>query len=321
MDLPKDRQVKAVTVEEKIMGIISSFGTAPGTPVVDSERCLHCGKCVAICPVEVLQSTNGDIAIDNNMHFGCIACGQCMMVCPNGSISVTGRNIAFEDLLELPPNERRATGEQLEALMLARRSIRNFTDDEVSREIIDRIISAASSAPMGIPPSEVGITAILGRSKVAELSHDTAVGYEGMLKVMGNPVVRWLCRILMKRATFERFDSFILPLGKVIVDGERMGKDYVLYKAPAALLFHVSPFTDSADAVIACTYAMLAAESSSLGTCMIGCSAPILARSKKLKKKYHIPEGHTPALVLILGYHDHQHQKAIRRRFLSVSYQ
>jgi nitroreductase len=205
--------------------------------------------------------------------------------------------------------------------MLARRSIRNFSDDEVSQETIGRIISAASRAPMGIPPSEVGVTAILGRSKVTELSRDTANGYTGMLKVMDNPIVRWLCRMLMKRATFERFDSFILPLGKVIVDGERMGKDYVLYNAPAALLFHVSPYTDSADAVIACTYAMLAAESAGLGTCMIGCSAPILARSKKLKMKYHIPEMHTPALVLILGYHGYPHQKAIERRFLSVAYQ
>lgn len=73
--------------------------------------------------------------------------------------------------------------------------------------------------------------------------------------------------------------------------------------------------------LIACTYAMLAAESAGLGSCMIGCSAPILARSTKLKTKYHIPEGHTPALVLILGYHDHPHHKAIKRRFLSVAYQ
>ena len=262
-----------------------------------------------------------NIKIDNNIHFGCIACGQCMMVCPNGSIAVTGRNITPEDIVELPPPEQRANRKQLTALMLARRSNRNFTDEEVSREMLDSIILAAASAPMGIPPSEVGITAILGHSKVAELSRDTANGYAGMLKVMGNPFVRGLCRIFLKRVTFDRFDGFILPLGKVIVDGERMGKDYVLYNAPAALLFHVSPYSDSADAVIACTYAMLAAESAGLGTCIIGCSAPILARSKTLKKKYHIPEDHTPALVLILGYHDHPHQKAIRRRFLSVNYQ
>ena len=62
------------------------------------------------------------------------------------------------------------------------------------------------------------------------------------------------------------------------------------------------------------------AESAGLGTCMIGCSAPILARSRPLKKKYLIPENHTPVLVLLLGYHDQPHQQAIRRRFQSVRY-
>lgn len=302
------------------MGVISSFGNAPGTPVVDSKRCVRCGTCAAICPVEVLQSKNGNITVDNDMNFGCIACGQCMMVCPNGSIRVTGRNLAPSDIIDLPPPEQRATAEQLTALMLARRSIRHFTSDEVPRELLDRIIQAAASAPMGIPPTEVGITAIVGRSKVAELSRDTANGYSGMLKVMGNPIVRWLSRLIMKKVTFDRFDSFILPLGNVIVAGNQAGRDFVHYHAPAALLFYVSPYADNTDAVIACTYAMLAAESAGLGTCMIGCSAPILARSKALKEKYLIPEGHTPALVLIMGYHEHPHKKAVRRRFLSVNH-
>jgi ferredoxin len=302
------------------MGVISSFGAAPGMPVIDAGRCLHCGKCAAICPVEVLQSVNGAITVNNDVNFGCITCGQCMMVCPNGSITVTGRNLSPQDIIDLAPRERRATAEQLASLMLARRSIRSFVNADVPRETIERIIDAASSAPMGIPPSEVGITVISGRSMVAELAKDTARGYVGMLKAMDNRLARWIGRLVMKKSVYDRFDSFIIPLGKAIVTGEREGKDYVLYNAPAALLFHVSPYTDNADAIIACTYAMLAAESEGLGTCMIGCVAPILARSKALKRKYRIPEGHSPALVLIMGYHDSPHLKGIRRRFLSVNY-
>jgi len=303
------------------MGVISSFGAAPGMPIVDADRCLRCGKCAAICPIEVLRSDNGAITVDNSVNFGCIACGQCMMVCPNASITVTGRNLSPRDIIDLPPAEQRATAGQLSALMKARRSIRGFTAADVSRDAIERIIEAAATAPMGIPPSEVCITAILGCQKVAELSRETAKGYAGMLKMMDNRPARTLGRLVMKRSVFERFDSFILPLGKVIVEGEKQGKDYVLYNAPAVLLFHTSPYTDSADAVIACTYAMLAAESEGLGTCMIGCVAPILARSKELKRKYAIPERNSPALVLIMGYHDRPHIKGVRRRFLAVNYQ
>lgn len=302
------------------MGVISSFGVEPGRPVVDEARCLRCGACAAICPVEVLQSDDGAITVDNSVNFGCIACGQCMIVCPNGSITVTGRNLCPADIIDLPAAEQRATAGQLSALLLARRSIRSFTAADVPRETVDRVIAAAAGAPMGIPPSEVGVTAILGRPKVAELAADTAKGYGAMLRMMDNPPARWLGRRLMRKTTFDRFDSFILPLGKAIVEGEKRGKDLVLYNAPVALLFHTSPYADSADAVIACTYAMLAAESEGLGTCMIGCVAPILARSKELKRKYRIPERNTPALVLIMGYHDHPHRKGIQRRFLSVDY-
>jgi len=41
-----------------------------------------------------------------------------------------------------------------------------------------------------------------------------------------------------------------------------------------------------ADAHISATYAMLAAESLGLGSCMIGSASPFLVRSKQLLQKY-----------------------------------
>ena len=56
--------------------------------------------------------------------------------------------------------------------MSARRSVRNFKDREVERHIIENIISAASTAPMGIPPSDVGILVFQGRDKVKAFRKD-----------------------------------------------------------------------------------------------------------------------------------------------------
>ena len=302
------------------MGVISSYGDAPGNPVIDREICTVCGLCSEICPVEVLTKCIDGIAVDNTNAFGCIACGQCMMVCPKGCVSVTGRRLNCSDIVELPPKEKRATAEQLEALLLSRRSIRRFTKDEVSRETIDRIVTAAATAPMGVPPWEVGITVFHGRENVRELADDTAGGYAGFLKVVDNPIGRILLGLFMKKAARQQFESFIIPLGRILVDGKKRGSDYVLYDAPTALLFHVSPYADGADAFIACTYAMIAAESLGLGTCMIGCSAPIIGRKKELLKKYGLPEGHSPKIVLIMGYCKSPHIRAIRRSFQSVKY-
>jgi len=300
------------------MGVVSSFGDAAGDPVIDRSTCTVCGECAAICPVEVLSRDDREIRIDPSRGFGCIACGQCMMVCPSGSISVTGRRVSPGDLLDLPAPEHRATVEQLEALMRSRRSIRRFRAEAVPREAIDRVISAAASAPMGIPPWEVGVTVFPGRDKVHELAWDIADAYGRLLKFFGGPA-GFLFRRGMRKPSRQQFDSFILPLGRMLVEGKRRGVDFVLYDAPAALLFHSSPYGDGADPFIACTYAMVAAEAMGLGSCMIGCVAPVLARRRDLMAKHGVPTGQIPKIVLILGYPAVRFRRAIRRPFLSLT--
>ena len=299
------------------MGIIGSFGDEAGRPAIDRSTCTVCGECAEICPGGVLARGDREILIDHSSAFDCIGCGHCMMVCPSGSIAVTGRKLAPGDVVDLPAASLRATFDQLEALYLSRRSIRRFREEAVPREAIDKVIAAAATAPMGIPPWEVGVTVYHGRDKVRELAGDTADAYEKLLKFFDGPA-GFLFRRMMKKAARQQFDSFILPLGRLLVEGRKKGADYVLYDAPAALLFHASPYGDGADAYIACTYAMVAAEAMGLGTCMIGCLPPVLARRKDLMEKHGVPDGNVPKLVLILGYPAVRFRKAIRRPFLSV---
>jgi nitroreductase/NAD-dependent dihydropyrimidine dehydrogenase PreA subunit len=302
------------------VGVVSSLGDAPGIPVIYARTCSVCGMCVAVCPVEILSKTEQGISVTPTKGFGCIACGQCMMVCPSDSIAVSGRKLSTDDLVLLPPPGIKANPYQLETLLLARRSIRKFRQEDLSRELLEQIIAIAATAPMGIPPWEVGITVFHGRDKVAELAADTTNLYKGFLKVFDNPLMKHLSRLLMKKSVWQQFQSFILPLGRILIEKQQQGEDAVLYNAPSALLFHVSPYADGADAFIACTYAMIAAEALGLGTCMIGCSAPMIGRRKDLLRKYSLPEGNVPKIVLIIGHQQSAYRKAIRRSFQSVNY-
>lgn len=70
----------------------------------------------------------------------------------------------------------------------------------------------------------------------------------------------------------EMFKGFIKPCLQAFTDSMRKGENIVTYDAPVAMYFYGSPYTDPADPLIAAAYAMLAAESLGLVTCMLGSS-------------------------------------------------
>ena len=86
------------------------------------------------------------------------------------------------------------------------------------------------------------------------------------------------------------------------------------------MLFYGLSAADSADPVIAATYAMVAAETLGLGSCMLGFPGQVLKRSKKLLAKYGLPKKVQPGMMVIFGYPAIKFEHAIERRFAGVKY-
>lgn len=55
----------------------------PCFPLIDDEKCKHCGLCVKICPYFALH-LNKKVEVDKNSCFGC---GLCESMCPSKAIS------------------------------------------------------------------------------------------------------------------------------------------------------------------------------------------------------------------------------------------
>jgi ferredoxin len=289
-----------------------------GTPVVDAATCTTCGLCVAACPDQVLTLTNGKIAVGSGMFLGCIACGHCVAVCPTKSIHVTGRGMTADDAFELPPVEQRATADQLEALLQARRSIRRFTNQEIDRHTIDRILAMTATAPMGIPPHDVGVIVFHGRDRVQTFAKDACEAFQAM-RWYFHPVMLALMRPMLGKENYRAMRDFVRPLLDTLVRKRREGTDWFTYDAPAALLFHHGPMADPADCHIAATYAMLAAESLGLGSCMLGTTAG-LNYAKPFQRKYGIPPKNKIGLAVVLGHSAEQFRHGVRRRLASVAF-
>ncbi len=286
---------------------------------IDTAKCNDCGLCAEVCKGAPLYMAEGKLIIDQPRFFSCIGCGQCMCVCPRECIQISGRDMSAEDVISLPEKESRASYEQLYALLSARRSTRNFKDKPVESEVIELIIEAVSTAPMGLPPSDVEILVLNSRHKVGEFADDILEMVKKS-RWMFSPLVSFLLKPFLGREYAESVETFIRPAVDIFIDEQAKGKDYLLYDAPLAMYFHSSPYADPADSLVAATYAMLAAESLGLGCCMIGTPAYFIKYSKKIKHKYNLPAKNQPGIVVIFGYPGIKYRKALKRRLGKVTY-
>jgi nitroreductase len=203
--------------------------------------------------------------------------------------------------------------------MQKRRSIRHFTEQEVSREVIDQILTAAVSAPVGVPPSEVAVSVLTGRDKVKEFTA-AVIAQVRRTKWLFSAPMRCLMRLFMGKEEYRSFASFVPALFSTLDQKDQAGEDWLFYQAPLVMVFHASSFGEPVDAYIAATYAVLAAESLGLGSCMIGSVAPLLKNSRQLREKYGISAGSKVGLAVIFGYPAVEYRRALRRTFADVKY-
>ena len=302
-----------------IMPIPTSRTNEAATLTIDQNKCNLCGACVEVCKDFSLYIEGDKLLVSDTPLFGCMACGQCAAVCPTGAIIVEGRTLSAEDFIKQPLKNQRADYVSLLNLLVSRRSIRDYKDKEIPEEFIQQILEAAVTAPMGLPPSDVGVLIFRGKDKVRTFSFDFIDELKKMKKFF-SPFMAALMRPFISKADYALTKSFITPLINFFERSKESQKNYLLYDAPLAVYFYNSGYADPADPYIAATYAMLAAHSMGLGTCMIGSIAPFLKHMKGIKKKYNIPPASKEGLFLIFGFPKYKYQKAIKRSFAKIEY-
>jgi ferredoxin len=303
------------------MAIPTTRTKEPAQIKIIEEKCNGCGLCVSVCKDLSYKLENRKVVLSDTSVFGCVGCGHCMAICPTNAIEIHGRELSPEDLFTLPDKAKAATYEQLLSLLQCRRSIREFKDVPVENDLITKILDAAKTAPMGLPPSDVNVLVLDNQAKVRGFAEDFCGYLEGMKWFVSDWFIS-LMRPFWGRENDEMFRDFIKPAFNIFTGYMRKGINMVNYDAPLAMYFYGSPYSDPADPIIAATYAMIAAESLGLGTCMLGAIHPFLQSGNKAPKfredhgiKFKSQEG----LFVIFGHPKVKYHKGIRRTFASVT--
>jgi len=293
-----------------------NFGREKGTAEISIDRnlCTLCGICVEVCKGGPLVIENEQLTVRLDGLFGCIACGGCVAFCPTGAIQVSGRDLFPQDILSFDDKSADSPYGSLQQLLLSRRSSRSFLDRDVEPGIVQKILDSASTSPMGLPPSNVGVLVFSGQKAVHALQQDLVKELPKMMLFL-TPFTIALMRPFISKDQFEMYRGFVIPSARAFLEKDAEGEDWILYNAPLAFYFFGDENCDTGDPIVAASCAMFAAESLGLGTCMLGFAPYLFQYSPKLRKKYALPARLLPGIMLICGYRRYHPQRAIRRRF------
>lgn len=286
---------------------------------VDSNLCKGDGICVKVCPKNVFEMVDNVAMAIEARKAECISCGQCIAVCPSDAIQNSNLPAELFEKLEKRSSDYR----ELYALMNARRSVRRFKDRPVDRELIEKIVQAASTAPMGEPPHTTEILIIDDPKELDQLREDMVKDYKELVWAGKNPIIRHLVRWQVGAELFNTIKGHVLPIAERANEAfDKDGMDQYLYHAPVLMLFHGNRWGISYEenAHLICTYSMLAAQALGLGTTIIGMIPPIVDRSKDLRNRYGIPKDNKVITSLILGHPKFKYRKSIKREFPSVRF-
>lgn len=295
--------------------------TKSGVSYIDQKTCCKCGLCAAVCPSGIIEAgAQGEYDLCSQRRHLCITCGHCMAICSSQAVHIQGLDYE-RDFAPLP--EEAPHVEEFYRLLTTRRSIRVFQPKPVPKELLERIVEAATMAPMSFTPHKTEVTVVPNREIIEKSLPLLSNFYGNFVNWLKNPFIRMMMKRKMPQEIFNTVRQHLLPLLEVRLPMmKQSGVDIFTRGAPAMLLFHaeIGAENHTEDGLIAATYAMLAAHALGLGAVIIGYLPPAINKDAKVRAHFHIPPQNEAVSCVIVGYPKYRFKRAIKRQLHKVSW-
>ena len=241
-----------------------------------------------------------------------------MAVCNTKAIKVDG--LTYEhDFMDLP--DQNVDHNNFINFLANRRSIRNFKDKPISRELIQQILESVAYAPNGAEPEKINITVINDRKRIEEALPYIAEFLDNIVKWMENPIASLMIKRRNGKETFNTIKSHLYPISKLGNYKLEFG-DRITRNAPAIIIFHADKGAEAHtnNSIIYATYTMLAAHALGLGATMIGIVPNAINKVREVRNLFRIPEENEAIMSVIIGYPKYKYQRTIKRNSQSINW-
>ena len=255
---------------------------------IDKETCIGCGMCVLDCPSKaiVLKDDKAVMVLEN-----CLECGHCVAICPKAAVSMHGYDM--NEVLEYNKNDFEIDPNTLLNRLKFRRSIRNYKNESVEYDKIQKIIEAGRYTPTG--------------------KNKQSIRYV----VMENPTVK------IEQDAIKAFEK-LKSASDVLCNFVKLPMDTRKYQFETGFFFHGAPTVifvisnDTVDASLASANMGIMAETLGLGVLYVGFFALASRMSKTIRKKLSITGKEKVVTAIAIGYPDVNYKRTVLRKEANV---
>lgn len=267
---------------------------------IDEQKCTKCGFCVNDCPAGIIDMNTVYPAIATEQEAACFKCQHCLAVCPTGAISILGKNPENSQPLKgnLPDPDR------LETLIKGRRSVRQYRDENLAPELIQRLLDVAWHAPTGHNARRVMFTVIDDKGVMAKFREE---------------VMQGLTRVVRE----NRLPAGMGFVADIVSLWEERRVDTVFRGAPHLIVASAPKVgaTPEADCLIALSYFELFAQSLGVGTVWDGIAKLTFNDLVPgLRKTLGIPDSHLIGYTMAFGKPAVNYHRTVEHDKTSTAY-
>lgn len=247
---------------------------------IDTVKCIGCGLCQKDCPESNILVANKRAKI---ISQGCIKCGHCVAICPKEAVSMTG----FDEMPIEIKNPTILDSKQLLEAIRSRRSIRHFTNKQVTSEVIKQVIEAGRLTPTAGNAQNVSYLVLKN-----DIEKYEKIAVRLFRKWM--PVVRR-----------------INPMAKNITIDK-----HFFFKNASTVILILS--RDKINAALAASNMELMAQACGLGVLYSGFFSMAANHSPSLRKALRLKQKDKVVTALVLGYSDVKYYRTVQKETADV---